>query len=314
MNDTATCYNNSPTYNQSTVPFNLANYVSNIISDPTLSKNASTTLVQLTLSAGRKGYCELLIYSISVKVKSSRTQTKIYLKELQDKKRIKIIYRTGRSSIYQLLDILPEKEGPSRFSDYIKEIKKRKNQRSERTKSNVIFNFPEKTNPPSTLATDNKIIIKNSIQPHDTEPTKPILHQQQKPIKTTSNVVNMTLVQEILQVTNDKKSLNCFIKIVKNCPENVIFAAISSLKIALSEGIVSKPGAYFVQTIKNYCPDLFTVKLKQPMSQPKLEKNVSFPINIADSEPKIQPDWEINLALLKNIQQILNKPSHRKVI
>jgi hypothetical protein len=198
MNDTATCYNNSPTYNQSTSDFNLANRISDIVSDPTLSKNASATLVQLTLSAGRKGYCELLIYSIAVKVKSSRTQTKLYLKELQNKKRIKIIYRTGRSSIYQILDILPEKVGPSRFSDYIKDIKKRKNQRSERT--NVIFNFPEKTKPaahsesesteqiietepPSIPATDNKIIIKNSIQPPNTEPTKPVLHQQKKPIK-----------------------------------------------------------------------------------------------------------------------------------
>lgn len=325
MNDTATCYNNSPTYNQSTSDFNLANHVSNIISDPTLSKNASSTLIQLTLSAGRKGYCELLIYSIAVKVKSSRTQTKLYLKELQDKKRIKIIYRTGRSSIYQLLDILPEKVGPSRFSDYIKDIKKRKNQRSERT--NVFLNFPDKestpvdydegesteqiieTKTPSALVDDNKIIIK-PIQP-PAEVPKPIAQQQQKQTKTPSTVFDINLLKEILQVTNDKKSTACFIKIVKNVPQNIIYAALSSLKIAMEENYISRPGGYFVGVIKNYYPDIFSNPKTAPETFSTKNKPTVAPLKTSKEpcfEPEIVPaSQEFAMESINKIKSILNK-------
>jgi hypothetical protein len=318
--NTAHQYYNSHHTEPSTIHFNLANYISNIISDPTLSKNASATLIQLTLSAGRKGYCELLIYSISVKVKSSRTQTKLYLKELQDKKRIKIIYRTGRSSIYQILDILPENVGPSRFSDYIQDIKKRKNQRSERT--NVICNFPEKTKPaahsesesteqiietepPSALATDNKIIIKNSIQPSNIE--------VQKPIKTSSNVVDINLLKEILQITGDKKSVGCFIKIVKNVPKNIIYAALSSLKIAMEENYISRPGGYFVQTIKNYYPDVFSSPKTCPERPLTKNNNIVVPPGTSkkqcfEQDNIIPASPEVALEAIGKIKLILNKP------
>jgi hypothetical protein len=327
--NTAHQYYSPPHTEPSTIPFNLANYFSNIISDPTLSKNASATLIQLTLSAGRKGYCELLIYSISVKVKSSRTQTKLYLKELQDKKRIKIIYRTGRSSIYQILDILPEKVGPSRFSDYIKDIKKRKNQRSERT--NVVLNFPEKTKPaahsesetteqfietePSPiLAEDNNINITKPVNNTGPAIQKPILHQSTKPIKTYSNVVDMTLVQEILQITNDKKSLNCFIKIVKNCPEDIIFAALSSLKIAMEENYILRPGAYFVSTIKSYYPDIFNSQKNAPVTPPTKNNSSVVPLGTSKEqylEPEdniIPASPEIVKEAISAIKSILDKP------
>lgn len=322
MNDTATCYNNSPHTEPSTFPFNLANYVSNIISDQTLSKNASATLVQLTLSAGSKGHCELLIYSIAVKIKSSRTQTKLYLKELQEKKRIKIIYRTGRSSIYQLLDILPEKVGPSRFSDYIKDIKKRKNQRSERTKSNVIFNFPEKT---KTVArseggpTEQIIAIKPALHEeintvanaiNNTDPAlKTVNHQKRLNLKKSNTATNtafdMSLVREILDVTGDKKSLGCFIRIVRNVPKNIIFAALSSLKIAMSEEMVARPGGYFVATIKNYCPDVFCSP--KTCTDSPVTKNNSIIVPLGTSKQSFEPEDNIVPATQEFAMQAINK-------
>jgi hypothetical protein len=207
----------------------------------------------------------------------------------------------------------------------------KKNQRSKGTKSNVILNFSEKTSPvthsdcgpteqfietkpPSTLATDNKIIIKNSIQPPNTEPTKPVLHQQQKPIKTTSNVVNMTLVQEILQVTNDKKSLNCFIKIVKNCPESIVYAAISSLKICMQENYILRPGGYFVQTIKKYCPDIFCSQKNAQETFSNKNNSSVIPLGTSkkqcfEPEDNVVPaSQEFAMEAISAIKSILDKP------
>jgi hypothetical protein len=73
-----------------------------------------------------------------------------------------------------------------------------------------------------------------------------------------SKPFDMNLVLQIEQVTGDKVGRGCFIKIVRETSPDIVHAALSSLKVAMSEGIVVKPAAYFVQTIKNYCPDVFS--------------------------------------------------------
>lgn len=327
---TAKQYYSSPKSESSTHQFNLANIIRNIISDRTLSKGASDILIQLTLMAGRKGYCWPSIDTIVSLVKPGRTQVKLYLRELKDRGHIKVINRTGRASKYYLLDILPETSRPGRFSAHRKEYLRKENVTE---KPNVILNLPqEETNSAGhrecenteqfiekksapTLAVHNKIIIKSvetklniPINNRDTVSA----HQQ---TKFSSTVFDMSLVREILEVTGDKKSLGCFIKIVKNVPRNLIYAAISTLRIAISEGIVLKPGAYFVQTIKNYSPDLFTNQSPHSLGLPQSESNISIPTKRPESEPNIEIDWQANKENLQRIRAMLEgKLSHTKEI
>ena len=323
MNDTATLNYNSSHTASSTPQFNLANIIRNIISDRTLSKGASDILIQLTLMSGRKGYCWPAIDTIVSLVRPRRTQVKLYLKELAEKGRIKIINRTGRSSEYQLLDILPEKKEPGRFSAYRKEYLRKENVIE---KPNVILNFPqEETNPlphsegantgrfvgkkssPKQATDNNKIIIKPvDIKPNISTGDSKILPEAE-PTQKHSAVIAMRLVSEILAVTGDKKSLGCFIKIVKDVPRNLIYAAISSLRIAIGEGIVSKPGAYFVQTIKNYNPDLFTSQKSCDVSlaTPNRCDNIRLNISGMRSDPQPIINWEDNLAQIRALNSKL---------
>jgi hypothetical protein len=129
-----------------------------------------------------------------------------------------------------------------------------------------------------------------------------------------SKPFDMNLVLQIEQITGDRNGRGCYIKIVRSVSPDIVHAAISSLKIAMSEDIVVKPAAYFVQTIKNYCPDLFTSRQGHTPRPPQPVSNVSFQTKILESEPNIEIDWKINLAQLKNIQQMLGKPSRNKAV
>ena len=326
MNETAKQYYNKDNPPQST---SIISLVKDILKDSDLSVHASNILAQLVLASGYSGFCWMLIDTISKNSRLGRTQTKLYLKELETKKRIKVHHRPGRSSRFEVLDITNQFNEVSRSTDHIKEIKNKENVTA---KANVVLNFPDKetnpaahsesesteqiieTKPPSTLATDNKIVT-NFIQPHNDEPTKTVLHQQQKPIKLPSNVVDMSLVQQILEVTGDKKSTACFIKIVKNVPEAIVYAAISSLKLSMDEGIVSKPGAYFVSTIKNYYPDLFNSKTATETLLTQQKHTVASPKAFMEQcfEPEetiVPASQEIVKESMDKIKLILNKPRY----
>ena len=86
---------------------------------------------------------------------------------------------------------------------------------------------------------------------------------KERPKEISSNVSNMALIQEIESVTGDRKSRGCFISIVRQVPEDIVYMALTSLKIAMGEGIVSKPGAYFVGTVKKQCPNIFAPNVKE---------------------------------------------------
>jgi hypothetical protein len=310
MNETAKQYYNKDNPPQST---SIISLVKDILKDSDLSVHASNILAQLVLASGYSGFCWMLIDTISKNSRLGRTQTKLYLKELETKKRIKVHPRPGRSSKFQVLDITNQLSVVSRSTDYRKEYKIKENV-TERP--NVILTFPDKENhpvthseteTPPTLANRNKIIIKKPIPPSNIEVPKPI--------KPYSNVVDINLLKEILEITGDKKSTACFIKIVKNVPKNVVYAAISSLKIGLSEGIVSKPGAYFVSTIKNYCPDVFTgqktcqersvTKSYSIVAPPKTSKKQCF-----EQDNIIQASPEVALEAIGKIKLILNRPRY----
>lgn len=303
--------------------------VKNILKDSDLSKNASNILAQLVLASGYSGFCWMLLDTISKNSRLGRTQTKLYLKELVTKKRIKIHHRPGRSSRFEVLDITNELNEVSRCTDHIKEYKNKENVTIE--KPNVILIFPDKDNhpivhskvkttkqvveePSPTLAEDNNNT--NITTPaNNTGPAiqKPILHQQQKPIKIPSNVIDMSLVQQILDITNDKKSVGCFIKIVKNVPESIVYAAISSLKISMEENYILRPGAYFVGVIKNYFPEVFNTQTS-PVTLSTQNNSSVVPLKTS-KKPYFEPDeivpasQEFAMESINKIKLILSKPS-----
>ena len=312
MNETAKQY-----YTKDNPPSSISiiSLVKNILKDSDLSIHASNILAQLALASGYEGYCWMLISTISKNSRLGRTQTKLYLKELETKKRIKVHHRPGRSSRFEVLDITNKINEVSRYTDHIKEYKNKENVIGG---TNVILNFSEKTNPVTHSETEtqpiltnrNKIIIKKPIPPSNIEVPKPIIP---KPLKPPSNIIDMNLVKEILEITGDKKSTACFIKIVKNVPESIVCAAISSLKIAMSEGMVAKPGGYFVQTIKSYYPDIFTSKKNAPVTLPtKNNSDIVAPTGTSkkqywEPEDNIVPaSPEIAMQSIDKIKLILN--------
>ena len=324
MSDTATCYNNSPTYNQSTT----SNYSLYLLNG--LSSTAKYLYIEMRRIAGVKGYMSCPASHFNDITGRSTKQTRRLLYELKNNNLIDIWLHPGCESEYIIQDVYSRQSMDTNVHTF-KNKSLKKNQRFGRTQPNVILNFPEQaspathseygppeqiieTKPPSTLATDNKIVT-NFIQPHNAEPTKTVLHQQQKPIKLPSNVVDMSLVQQILEVTGDKKSTACFIKIVKNVPEAIVYAAISSLKLSMDEGIVSKPGAYFVSTIKNYCPDLFNSKTATETLLTQQKHTVASPKAFMEQcfEPEetiVPASQEIVKESMDKIKLILNKPRY----
>jgi len=68
-------------------------------------------------------------------------------------------------------------------------------------------------------------------------------------------VFDAGLLQEILDLTGDRKSLGCWISCVSRLPEEEIRIGLSSLRIAMAESDVYKPGAYLLGVIRSRNPD-----------------------------------------------------------
>jgi hypothetical protein len=75
------------------------------------------------------------------------------------------------------------------------------------------------------------------------------------------NIPNDFLLNKILELTQDDKSEDYFIRIVKNCSENSINLAIEDMQTYLSSGRkIKNKGAFFVKLIKKYNPDFHPKK------------------------------------------------------
>ena len=118
---------------------------------------------------------------------------------------------------------------------------------------------------------------------------------------------------EIEQLTGDRKSRGCWIKIVKHIPENTIYAGLSSLRIAMSEGIIKNPGSYVVGTIKNCYPDLFSSKKyhQRSLTQPEQVVVHQKPARDDFSNPEdmfVPASPEVVASSISKIKLLLNKP------
>jgi hypothetical protein len=310
-------------------PFDFNGLILDILADRSLSRGASDILAELVKLAGVKGSCYPSIAYLSTQIRRCRTQVKLYLKELAIKGRIRVIHNFGQESRYYVLDIATKLSEPSRFSDHRKELNTKKTVREQET---VISICCEETHSRSVQAQTVEITSspvgshKNNFRP-DTicadpreEPelsapgktaSKPLLKPKDAQngmghAPTRATPIRMDLVREILDLTGDAKSTRFWVKFVRLAPLTTVYLAISSLKIAIDEGIVLHPGKYLVGIIKRQYPEMFDSK-KQPL-RPCLEKqDAPYYPKTCESGPPVEVDWDLNRSGLRNIMSILER-------
>jgi hypothetical protein len=112
------------------------------------------------------------------------------------------------------------------------------------------------------------------------------------------NVVDMTLLNEILSLTGDHKSRACWIACVNRLPEEEIRVAMSNLRLAMGEQIVSKPGGYMLRVIQNRNPD-FQVSRKRKTQPSQGHDDQAMPVEhshhvgpVNQPQPPPMPDGE----------------------
>jgi hypothetical protein len=181
--------------------------------------------------------------------------------------------------------------------------------------------FPTNSNPQKIISSttthhqSKPNMICNSIPVPDPEPPKhpcPIPEKISNKNKENSTF-NMDLVMEIEQLTGDRKSRGCWVKIVKSVSESTIYAGLSSLKIAMNEGIVGNSGSYLVGTIKNYYPDLFSSKKCHQRSLNQFEQVIVHPKPVKDQFSKLEDiivpaSPEVVATAIAEIKLLLNSP------
>lgn len=256
-------------------PLTLTDKIRLINRDSNLSKGSKLLSIEIIIASNWRGYCWHSISAFTEMISASETQVHSYLKELEAKDFIKIVRRPGTTNRYYLGPIFISADHPENPDRGVRNSEPKIKTKYKTNVKNVIFESSqteENDSPAPTTTTDTQ---DNRI---DLKPHKPA----SKPFK-------MGLVKDILDLTNDKKSTGCYIKIVRTVPEPIIHTALSSLKIALTEGIVSNRGAYFVQTIKNHCPEVFSEPKTSPVAVSTSNERIVTQVKPA-TETVIEPD------------------------
>jgi hypothetical protein len=276
MPNTATQYCNPLPTNQSNPEFNLCQLIRRIHFRKDISANAKLVATHLLMSAGRRGFIEdLSMRQLSFELGDiPRSSLHNYVNELISVGFLQRIEHIGRPNTWIIVETRKlALADPSSSSDTKIKSSKKKTYQSQ-TADNVVSNQSE--------------------EPIQSMPTN----------KTTSvraNPIRMDIVSEIVSLTCDKKSLGCWVKFVKHAPLAIVYAAISSLKIAIDEGIVEHPGRYMVGIIRNIYPELFSSPTIKHQGPPSSIYSRPEPV-----EPEIQPDIALNMEQLRRIRQMLD--------
>ncbi len=113
---------------------------------------------------------------------------------------------------------------------------------------------------------------------------------------------SLPLVNEILEITGDKKSTRYWIGVVRKLPEDEIRQYLSHLKIAMTEKIIRHPGAYLNSLVLANHPEMKRPTNTQPL--PYQERYVE------PEEPEVTPaSEEVAMAAIAEIKAKL----YRKV-
>ena len=145
----------------------------------------------------------------------------------------------------------------------------------------------------------------NGLQPPVAVETSetPTIQAQRRPTP-----VRMDLVGEIIRLTDDHRSIGAWILFVRSAPIATVYYAISSLKAAMSEGIVGHRGKYLIGIIRRQCPKLFQGK-KQALSQDLQGNDAPIYGKVPESGPPVERDPELNMSQLKQIRAMLERRS-----
>lgn len=319
-------------------PSTLTEKIRFINRDKNLSKGAKLLAIEIIIASNWRGYCWHSIEAFCEMISAGESQVHLYLKELRNSGYVVIISRNGRTNKYFLGEKFHHKPPKTEPAGGVRNSgPKRKILNTEQEnvpEENVIpfssqGNNPTSSNdvhhPPDSTNLSNPILNPSSIQtpelikpaPSDLNPHPSLKPRRQFPLileknpnqTTKNNIFNLELVQEIEKITGDRKSRACWIKIVKLVSPNLIYVALSSLKTAITEGIVANPGAYFVGIVKNLT-DIFSSEKKcSVVDFPKAEQVIVGPRTNRDQSLTITPAGpEIITQSLTEIRKILNKP------
>lgn len=110
---------------------------------------------------------------------------------------------------------------------------------------------------------------------------------------------DLELVREIENITRTTKDRRCWEKVVKTCSTDTVLRAISSLKIAMNEISLNKPGAYLVSILKAEHPGLFGSKQYDHTPNSPTQKPVE-PLR-----PLSDDQWSVNMSGLKMLMSQL---------
>ena len=141
----------------------------------------------------------------------------------------------------------------------------------------------------------------DTIEPEKTESKHKSIHTKPK------NPVRMDLVREIINLTNDHKSVRCWVKFVRSAPEQIVQLAIHSLKSALSSETVYHAGKYLIGIIKRIFPEMFTSGQKQPVRPDEQCPDPSYYPKAAVDEPTFERNEQLNMTNIQAIRALLAK-------
>jgi len=344
--------NNTPTSGNQSIPFSILDLKSQSFRLP-VSKAAQILLSELLSWSGERGFCWWGVSTIARDLNWSNATVWRKATELKKSGLLEVIPRPGRSNYWvplpgpskmkRLENELTPLANPRGLLEKKKEKKEERctvdrvctstNQALPSHKDqnvNVIDfesvkekSFPTKSNPRKIISSTTTYhqskpnMIRKSIPvpaPEPPEQSCPIPEKNQTKINENCTF-NMDLVREIEQLTGDRKSRRCWIKIVKSVSENTIYAGLSSLRIAMSEGIIKNPGSYLVGTIKNYYPDLFSPKIYHQRSLAQLEQVVVHQRQVRENFSKLEDtivpaSSEVVASAIAEIKLLLNKSCH----
>jgi len=342
--------NHTPTSNYQSIPFSILDLKSQAFRLP-VSKAAQILLSELLSWSGERGYCWWGVSAIAQDLNWSNATVWRKAKELKKSGLLEVIPRPGRSNYWVPLPgpskmkrlkneltpiavprgpFLKEKEKKEERCTIKKDCTNTNQTPPSQKNQNVNVidfepveekSFPTKSNPQkiiSSTTTHHQLkpnMMRKSVPVPAPEPPEhpcPIPEKISNKNKENSTF-NMDLVMEIEQLTGDRKSRRCWIKIVKTIPENTIYAGLSSLRIAMSEGIIKNPGSYMVGTIKSYYPDLFSSKKhhQRSLTQPEQVVVHQKPARDDFSNPEdmfVPASPDVVASAISKIKLLLNSP------
>jgi hypothetical protein len=306
MNAAREQYNTDHALQSTSDSFNLTYLIRQINFSRDLSDGAKVVGIQMLIAAGRKGYIrDLTMRQLGWETDNKRTQLHTYVDELIRSGWLERQEHPGRPNVWIIPEVrnifLAKQTRPvERTPRY-----KSKNQENG-TVETVISICPEETHSsnitglqtPSANA-DNQTAkieapsVQEDAHASDSEDLPP-----RKPIR-------MDVVSGLIEATGDRHSFGLWVKIAKNVDIPTIRYCLSCLRVAQADGTVRHPGKYLTKLFKTYGPpDLFEKHALRPSQHNQDAPTYTKP---PESEPEVEPDFDLNMSMLKQIQSILDK-------